>query len=116
MNKLLTSAYLSRYNPKKDKSVSIVFETEEKNAEQIGELHNMVGMVGYLCFKPESQLTTQEIKDIDDMETELGGKTKAQRLRSVIYLLHLQQGKGDFKDYYSEKMEELITHFKTKLE
>lgn len=116
MNKLHTSVYLDRFNTKKDRTVSITFSTNEKTGKEIGELHELTGSFGYMIFKPEDQLTKDEIKAIDELDTELSGKTKAQRLRSVLFLVHQQEGEGDFVDYYADKMESLIEHFKSKLE
>lgn len=43
-------------------------------------------------------------------------KSQSQRLRNVLYLLHeSNQMEGDFDDYYAEKMEQIINHFKTKI-
>ena len=116
MNKLHTSVYLDRFNTKKDRTVSITFSTNEKTGKEIGELHELTGSFGYLVFKPGDQLTTDEIKAIDELDTELRGKTKSQRLREVLWLLHQQGSEGDFIDYYAEKMEGLIEHYKSKLE
>jgi hypothetical protein len=118
MNKLHTSVYLDRFNTKKDRTVSITFSTNEKTGKEIGELHELTGSFGYMIFKPEDQLTKDEIKAIDELDTEVSGKTKAQRLRAVLWVSHKANDEGydDFVDYYAHKMEELIEHFKSKLE
>tara|TARA_R100000306_G_C4313192_1_gene111280 strand:+ start:233 stop:595 length:363 start_codon:yes stop_codon:yes gene_type:complete len=118
MEKLLTAAVITGYRPRKDRSVSITFETPEKDAAQIGALHGMIDTMGYLCFKPEKQLTHDEIKEIDELDTDMfdNPKTKSHRLRAVIWLNHQSEGSElDFKDYYAQKMEKLIEHFKGKL-
>jgi hypothetical protein len=115
MNKLLTPAILTKYNPRKDKSITISFETDEKSAEQVMELHGLMGMYGVLLFKPVDQLTKAEIKEIDALDMEMAGKSKATRLRDVLYVLHKQEGEGDFKDYYADKMERIINQIKDKL-
>jgi hypothetical protein len=114
--KLLASAILSNYRPKKDKTVSVTFELNEKTAREIGELHELTGSFGYLLFKAEQQLTNSEIKEINELKTEIVGKTKSQRLRSVLYAIWNQGGCGKFKDFYSYKMEEIIGHFIKKLD
>jgi len=111
-----TPAILTKYNPRKDKSVTISFETDEKSAEQVAELHGLISQYGALVFKPENQLTPQEIKEIDDLDIEMTGKTKSQRLRNVIYRLHEQEGGVNFNLFYAQKMEEIINHIKSKLE
>ena len=116
MDKLTTPVILNSYRPKKDKSVSITFETDEKTAQQIGELHSLVGSYGILLFKPENQLTAAEIKEIDELDLEMGGKTKGQRLRNTIYKVWETTGSEvDFKDFYAERMEGLIGKMKDEI-
>tara|TARA_R100001244_G_scaffold124761_1_gene94645 strand:+ start:134 stop:502 length:369 start_codon:yes stop_codon:yes gene_type:complete len=122
MNNLIIPAILTKYNPRKDKSVTISFETQELSTSQVMELHELMGKYGGLMFKPEDQLTKAEIKEIDELDFEMGGKSKSKRLMDVMYLLHKQEQEKlaphlkDFKDYYAVKMEEMIIHFKNKLE
>ena len=116
MNKLITPAILNSYRPKKDKSVSITFETDEKNGHQIMELHGLTGSYGALVFKPEEQLTTAEIKEIDELDLEVSGKTKAQRLRNVLYKVwETTASEYEFKDFYAERMEGLIDKAKEEI-
>lgn len=114
MNKLITPAVLTKYNPRKDKSVTITFETDEKNANQIMELHELMGKYGGLVFKPESQLTVAEIKEIDSLDIEASGKTKSQRLRNKLYVKHQQIGNpGDsFNNFYARAMDAFIEGIK----
>ena len=44
-------------------------------------------------------------------------KSPSQRLKSVYFKLWEQDSEGvvDFEDYYEDKMEKLIAHFKTKI-
>lgn len=117
--KLLTSACLDGYGRKKDKSVSIRFVTQEKTSQQIAEIDSMIDMFGYLYFKAEEELTKAEMSELDELDTELydNPKTKAQRLRNVLYKVWEQDKPGnEFKEYYAHKMESLIEHFKDKLE
>jgi hypothetical protein len=114
--KLHRAVVLTKFNPKKDKSATITFETLEQTPEDIGELHALTGTFGYLVFKSENQLTDTEIKDISNLETELRGKTKSKRLMNVLFRLHEQQGEGDFDTFYANKMESIINQIKNKLD
>ena len=106
MNKLLTPAILTRYSPRKDKSVSITFETNEVDALFISDLHGKMGMFGGLVFKPEEQLTKEEISEIDSLDFEMTGKTKAQKLRDTLYIKWSKTDKAtNFKDYYGQQMD-----------
>ncbi len=107
---------LTKFNTKKDKSATITFETLEQTPEDIGELHGLAGTFGYLMFKSEKQLTDSEIKDINNLETEVHGKSKSKRLMNVMFLLHKQEGEGSFDEFYAQKMESIINQIKNKLE
>lgn len=117
--KLLTAAQLEGYSPRKDKTVTIRFSTQEKTPGQVAEIHEMLDTFGYLYFKSEEQLTKNEIAEIDDLDTDLydNAKTQSQRLRNVLYKNWGQddQGHEKFKEYYKFQTEKIITHFKDKL-
>ena len=117
--KLLTAALLEGYSPRKDKTVTIRFSTQEKTPGQVAEIHEMLDTFGYLYFKPEEQLTKSEIAEIDDLDTDLydNAKTQSQRLRNVLYKNWEQDDKGHekFKEYYKFQTEIIISHFKDKL-
>lgn len=107
---------LTKFNPRKDKSATLTFETLEQTPEEIGELHATTGTFGYLMFKSENQLTDSEIKDINNLETEVHGKSKSKRLMNVMFVLWEQQGKeGKFEDFYAHEMECIITQVKDEL-
>ena len=43
-------------------------------------------------------------------------KSKSERLRSVLHLVHESNNiELDFEDYYNGKMEQIIDHFKRKI-
>lgn len=117
--KLHTSGQLVGYNPRKDKSLTIRFETGEKSPEDVMKIHSMIDTFGYLVFKAENQLTNEEIKELDNLDVELYDKpkTQSQRLRNVLFLNWKQETEGheEFKDYYKSKTDTIIEHFKNKL-
>ena len=117
MNKLLTTVTLDRLNRKKDRSISITFITQtEKTSEELMEMDKLLNDSGVLYFKSNGQLTKEEIKELDNVEIEVEGKSKSQRLRSVLFILWQQEGeKGTFNDFYAERMEKLITQIKDRL-
>ena len=117
---LLRTVTLDRANRKKDKSVSLTFITQtEQTSEQFMEIDNALGDSGVFFFKPNGNLTKEEIKELDSVEVEVEGKTKSQRLRNVLYVCHQQTPNDEnqtFSDFYANKMEEIIEHYKSKLE
>ena len=122
---LLRTATLDRANRKKDKSVSLTFITQtEQTSEQFMEIDNALGDSGVFFFKPNGNLTKEEIRELDSVEVEVEGKTKSQRLRSVLYIQWTQLSEIDdrklnnntFNDFYSIEMEKIIKNYKSKLE
>jgi len=105
-------------NRKKDRSVSIRFTTDlEQSTEEFMEIDKMLNSRGILYYSDRGELTQEEIDTLDEVDIEMQGKSKSQRMRSVMFLLWKQQGeKGNFKDFYSEKMESIITKMKDKLD
>ena len=123
MSNLLTTATFERCNRKKDRSVSLSFTTStEKTPEELMEMDRLLNDSGTLFFKSNGSLTKEEIKELDNVEIEVEGKTKSQRLRNVLYVLCKQidekkgDGINDFDNFYSHEMERIIQHYKDKLE
>lgn len=115
--KIYTAAQLSNYNRLKDRSVKLTFHTSEKSSKEIMEIDSKLDCFGYLLFKPEEQLTKEEIEQIDNLDTDLfdNPKTQSQRLRNVLYKVWEQDKTNDFKDFYKHETEKIIQHYKNKL-
>ena len=127
MSNLLRTVTLDRAVRKKDKSVSFTFITStEQTSEQFMEIDALLNDSGVLFFKSNGNLTKEEVKALESTEIEVEGKSKAQRLRNVLYVYQKQlQESGlepmavfnmPFHEFYAQKMEEIIEHFKGKLE
>lgn len=109
---------LDRANRRKDKSVSLTFITQlEQNSDEFKSIDEMIDLSGVLYFSEKDQLTKEEKLMIDEIEMEVEGKTKSERLRNVLYILWKQQGEnGIFDMFYSTYMENLISKVKLKLD
>ena len=121
MSNLLTQVTLDRANRKKDKSVSLTFVTQlEQSSSQFMEIDEKIGDAGVLFFKPNGNLTKEEIKELENTEIEVEGKSKSQRLRSVLYVYFEQNfttsTNANFNEFYASEMERIIEHYKSKLE
>lgn len=117
--KILTAASLDGYTPRKDGSISLRFITGEKMPKEIMEIHGLLNKFGYLYFRAEDQLTNEEIKALDELDTDLGEtKTKSQRLRNTLYVYWQQDNGGfnEFKDFYDNRMEAIIQQIKDRLD
>lgn len=112
-------AVLSDFRSLKDKSIKINFETLEPTPEQLVAIAQSSGQFGYLLFKSEP-FTANELKVVENLKTDYDDrkKTPGQRLRSVLWLNYEKnkEGYADFLTYYNAKMEQMIEHFKTKLD
>lgn len=116
--RIIRQVTLDSARRKKDRSVSFTFTTSlEQSSKEFIEIDELLGDNGILHFKSQGNLTSEEIKELDSFEIEVEGKTKSQRLRNVLYILHQQtQPEQDFNSFYSENMEKIIEHYKSKLE
>jgi len=102
-----------------DGSLKLTFGTPEIDAKQCAELFNyrrkevlLLLSTGDISDEQKDVLeqTTKELKDIK-------GKSHSQRLREALYLLHQQENSMlTFKEYYKQKMENLINMVLDKLE
>ncbi len=116
---LLIPAQLISYSSLKDRTLKIVFESLEPTPEQLTGIALNQQQFGYLAFKID-KFKTIEKDVINKLESEYQdtGKSKAQRLRAVLYRYFEQEPKGYevFDDFYNHYMEKLINHYKNKLE
>src|SRR5210317_1083834 len=116
---IIIPAILSSYSSLQDRTLKITFETNEPTPEQLTGIAVNQQQFGFLAFKKDA--FKQAEKDVlDGLESEYQdtGKTKSQRLRNVLYVYWQQDNKGykSFEHYYDYKMENIIEHFKSKLE
>ncbi len=102
-----------------DGSLKLTFGTPEIDSKQCAELFN------YRRKEVLLLLSTGEIsdeqKDVIEQTTKdlknIKGKSHSQRLREALYLLHQQENSMlSFKEYYKQKMENLINMVIDKLD
>jgi len=119
MNKILCPAIFDGYTRRKDRSVSLRFITQEKTSAEIMDIDATLDQFGILYFRGEEKMNADEIEELDNIDLDVYDepKSQSQRLRNVLYILWKQEGeRGDFKKFYKQKTEEIIQHFKNKLE
>ena len=119
MTKILCPVTLDGYGRRKDRSVTLRFITQEKTSQEIMNIDAMLDRYGILYFRGEEKMNTDEVEELDNIDLDLYDepKSQSQRLRSVLFILWKQEGgEGDFKKFYKQKTEEIIQHFKNKLE
>jgi hypothetical protein len=119
MSKILCPAILDGYTRRKDRSVTLRFITQEKTSSEIMDIDATLDQFGILYFRGEEKMNADEIEELDSIDLDVYDepKSQSQRLRNVLYILWKQDGeRGDFKKYYKQKTEEIIQHFKNKLD
>lgn len=117
MSKLVLSATLENLSTRADGTIKISLGTQELANDDAGALFQFRGkFIKVLLSDSEITKMQEEVIDTEKMVAPQG-KSRAQRLRAVLYRYH-EQIKDDrtFDQFYEDKMEELIEHFKKKLE
>ncbi len=103
----------------KDRTYKLTFETNELTPEQFSAIGESLQNFGYLAFKKDA--FKQKEKDMIqrlEADYEDKGKSKAQRLRNVLYCNWQRDNEG-YKvpdDHYNHHMERMIAHWKNKLD
>jgi hypothetical protein len=115
---IIRQVILDRASRKKDKSVSLTFVTDlEQSTDQFMEIDKQIMKHGIIYFSERTELTQDEIDELDTIDVEMEGKTKSQRLRAVLFIYWKQSGQNkEFKEFYSDWMEEVISKIKNRLE
>lgn len=100
----------------KDGSVRITVDTYELTPSDFAALAGFRNKAGFLLFK-EARFEEGDLEHIPDVVPEIkGDKTPSQRLRGVFYRLWEQTDKStNWKHWYEEKMEAVISYYKEKL-
>lgn len=116
---LIMPAILSDFRSLKDRTLKITFETNEPTPEQLVGIAGANQKAGYLAFK-EDAFKEKERDFLKDLKSDYDdkGKSKAQRLRGVLYRCWEQKNEGydTPDDHYNHHLEKIIIHFKDKLD
>ena len=117
MNGIMLSSVIDGISTLKDKSVKITILTQELSPSKAGEIFGLHGKYA-IVYISEKDINQREIDQVDKLDPEFGGKTQSQRLRNVFFRMFEQDAEGykDFNNYYHAKMEQLIEHYKSKLQ
>lgn len=98
-----------------DNTVRIQVDAQEAPAEQMADLFAMKGGLGWFLYS-ENSIKHEDVKDLPEIKPEFGEKTPAARLRGVLYVMWEQTKSSlTFEQFYRERMEQLITLIKEKL-
>ena len=115
---IVIGATLESYRSLKDRTLKLVFETNEPTPEQLAGIGQSAQQFGYVAFKtsPLKEAEKKAIEDAEDLEED-SNKTPSKRLRSVLYVAFTNDNKGyqNFDSYYRGRMEEMINIIKSEL-
>ena len=116
---LIIPSTLESYRSLKDRTIKLVFETAEPTPKQMAEIQTDLMKAGYVAFHSDP-FTQEQIESLKEIKADFDdkGKTKGQRLRSVLFVWWQQNNQGYevFDDFYNHHMEKVIMHFKNKLD
>ena len=105
-------------NSRADLSWKITINTQELTPTEIGMIGAMQNKVCFVAINPDP-FTSQQREAIKKTKVEINetGKTASQRLRGVLFIAWQQDNGGfkEFHDFYIQKMEAIINHYKSKL-
>ena len=116
---IIIPAQLESYRSLKDRSVKITFETAELSPSQVGDIQGNILKAGFLAFKSDVfKENEKQLIDSIEVEYEDKEKTPSKRLRGVLWHCFNNDAEGyqTFPAYYENKLEQLINHFKSKLD
>jgi len=98
-----------------DRGLRLQVDTQELNHEDEAELMSLRHGTGIFVFSA-SEIKEEDMLDLPKVKTRGEGKTKAQRLRAVLYLLWQRTDMKETSDeFYDKYMEKLIEKIKEKL-
>lgn len=113
MQLILANCEISRVSSRKDGSIGFSVETAELPLNAKAAMLGLHGKAASITIASTEQSADAPI----EVRTERDTKTPSQRLRGCIFIWWQQTGqKGDFEQFYREKLEALINHVKTQLD
>jgi hypothetical protein len=115
---IIVGATLESYRSLKDRTIKLIFDTNEPTPEQFLGIAQSTQQFGYLAFKtsPLKEAEKKALEEADDLEED-PKKTPSKRLRATLYVAFTNDNKGyqNFDSYYRGRMEEFITTVKNEL-
>lgn len=104
----------------KDYSWSVTFHIGELTNDQMLIIKTIYQQESIILIKSGNKLDEQEETILDELQIGKKPQSPSQKLRFVLSQLYEKKHNGspgykDREDFYNKKMEELIDHFKSKL-
>ena len=113
MKAINTKLIITSIRSKADGSLGFSAETPEYTIEEKVAFMGLQNQNLTALFEPMDEETEDTVYVDKDVEN----KTQSQRLRAVLFLLWKTRGsEGEFRDFYHQQLENIITKVKTLLE
>ena len=115
MNTLQFTAGINKISTLQDGTIKIELVTQELPIAQMAQVFQLKKDISMVAIAPIGQ----ELDKFDPATLDIPqDKSPAKRLRGVLYRVWEanKQGYKDFDEYYPIKMNEIINHFKDKLD
>ena len=120
MKPIIIPAYIEGLATRSDKTLKIVVGTQELQPSDVGRLFSLNGRLAYIAIKEEAfdPNETALIEGLNVTKEEAKNRSPSQRLRAILFVLFKENARGheNFDSFYSQHMEQLIQHFKEKLD
>jgi hypothetical protein len=104
---------------RKDRTIKITLGTQELMPNKAGELFSLNGSLVNVYIS-ENQIANEAMHEIDktSIDNLTTIKTPSQRLKAVFYILYKKnpEGYASFENYYLNKIEKVIDHYKKMIE
>lgn len=117
MNGTLLACQVETIQTRRDGSIKLVLGTQEVSPSKGAELLGLMNKVAAVYIAQKETISEQEMKQVDAIDVDLGGKTQSQRIRNTLYVLFSQNSEGykDFEVYYRAKTELFIDTLKSNI-
>lgn len=116
--KIILDGAIEGLKTRQDGSVVLSFSTQELDPDAAGRLFQFRNKY-VKCLLSDNGIQKLEEELVDAAQAVDGRKSKSpsQRLRSVLFLVHTNNGgvKEDFDKFYGPEMERIIEHYKSKI-
>lgn len=117
MNGTLIACQVETIQTRRDGSMKVVIGTQEISPSKGSELLGLRNKIVAVYIAQKETMSESEMKQVDAIDVDLGGKTQSQRIRNVLYKLFEQDSEGHkiFDTYYREKTELFISTLKSNI-
>lgn len=114
--KILYESTIEKIETRADHTVKVVIGTNrELSTAEMAALFSFSNKAAWTLHSSDDDLTEADVPP-EKVDTATGQKSKATRLRAVIYRIWEQDGKkGNSEDHYQRVMERIIDQMKEKL-